>query len=138
GAGATNGSENKSNFFWRPNYPTVNANYPATGGATSVTVRDVNNGRPFQRIRPNTRYVMDVAFANRATDARYEGTFQTVWLSNSTQMSVKGRTGATTARGAIINGVDTAIWMADRLVSAAERTKFKGIIFEPEHLTQPD
>jgi hypothetical protein len=53
-------------------------------------------------------------------------------------MSVKGSTGATTARGALINGVDTAIWMADRLVSAAERTKFKGIIFEPEHLTQPD
>ena len=32
GAGAANGSENKSNFFWRPNYPTVTANYPAAGG----------------------------------------------------------------------------------------------------------
>ncbi len=133
GAGATNGSENKSNFFWRPNYPTVNANYPNSGGS-NVCLRDINNGRPFQRIRPNTRYIMDVAFANRATDARYEGTFQTVWLSNSTEMSVKGSTGVTTPRGTLINGVDTAIWMADRVVTAAERNAFKGIIFEPDHL----
>ena len=134
GAGATSGSENKSNFFWRPNYPTVNANYPAGGGA-NVTVRDINNGRPFQRIRPNTKYVMDVAFANRATDARYEGTFQTVWLSNSSAMSVRGTTGAITPRGTLINGVDTAIWMADDIVPAARRSAFKGIIFEPDHLT---
>lgn len=133
GTGATSGSENKSNFFWRMNYPTINANYPASGGS-SVCVRDINNGRPFQRIRPNTRYIMDVAFANRATDSRYDGTFQTVWLSNSTQMSVKGSTGATTPRGTLINGVDTAVWTADRLVTAAERAAFKGIIFEPEHL----
>jgi starch-binding outer membrane protein, SusD/RagB family len=133
GSAASGPSENKSNFFWRPNYPTLNANYPATGGA-NVTVRDLNNGRPFQRIRPNTRYIIDVAFANRATDSRYDGTFQTVWLSNSTQMSVKGSTGATTPRGTLINGVDTSIWMADRVVTPAERAAFKGIIFEPEHL----
>lgn len=133
GAGATNGAENKSNFFWRPNYPTINANYPAGGGA-NVTVRDINNGRPFQRIRPNTRYIMDVAFANRATDARYEGTFQTVWLSNSTEMSVRGSNGAVTPRGQLINGIDTSIWMRDRLVTPAERAAFKGIMFEPNHL----
>lgn len=133
GAGATNGAENKSNFFWRPNYPNINANYPA-GGGSSVTVRDINNGRPFQRIRPNTKYVMDVAFANRATDARYEGTFQTVWLSNSTQMSVRGSNGAVTPRGQLINGIDTSIWMRDRLVTPAERAAFKGIMFEPNHL----
>jgi hypothetical protein len=133
GSFASGPSENKSNFFWRPNYPTVNANYPAGGGA-SVCVRDINNGRPFQRIRPNTQYIIDVAFANRATDSRYDGTFQTVWLSNSTQMSAKGSTGATTPRGTLINGVDTAIWIADRVVTPAERAAFKGIIFEPEHL----
>jgi starch-binding outer membrane protein, SusD/RagB family len=133
GAGATNGSENKSNFFWRPNYPTIPANWPTNSGA-NVTVRDTRNGRPFIRLRPNTRYVMDVAFANRATDARYEGTFQTVWLSNSTAESATGSTGATTPRGTLINGVDTSIWMADRVVTAAERSAFKGIIFEPDHL----
>lgn len=133
GSGATNGSENKSNFFWRPNYPTLNANYPAAGGA-SVCVRDINNGRPFQRIRPNTKYIMDVAFANRATDSRYDGTFQTVWLSNSTQMSVRGSTGVTTPRGTLINGIDTAMWVADGLVSDPRKASFKGIIFEPDHL----
>lgn len=133
GAGGGGAGANHSNFFWRPNYPTINANYPASGGS-SVTVRDINNGRPFQRIRPNTKYIMDVAFANRATDARYEGTFQTAWLSNSSQMSVRGSTGAVTPRGTLINGVDTAIWMADRIVTPAERAAFKGIIFEPDHL----
>jgi hypothetical protein len=133
GSGATNGQENKSNFFWRPNYPNVKTQYPADAGA-SVCVRDINNGRPFQRIRPNTRYIIDVAFANRATDSRYDGTFQTIWLSNSTQMSVKGTTGTTTARGTLINGIDTAIWTIDRVVTPAERAAFKGIILEPEHL----
>ncbi len=133
GAGATNFAENKSNFFWRPNYPTINANYPAGGGA-NMTVRDINNGRPFQRIRPNTRYVMDVAFANRATDSRFDGTFQTVWLSNNSEMSVRGSLGAVTPRGQLINGVDTAIWMRDRLVTPAERAAFKGVMFEPNHL----
>ncbi|MDP4254044.1 MAG: RagB/SusD family nutrient uptake outer membrane protein [Bacteroidota bacterium] len=131
GSGATNGSENKSNFFWRPNYPTVNANYPA-GGGSSVCVMDIQNGRPFQRIRPNTKYVLEQAFANRANDSRYDGTFQTVWLSNSSQLSVKGSTGVTTPRGTLINGVDTAIWVADHVVSPAQRSTFKGIIFEPD------
>ncbi len=134
GTGASNLKENKSNFFFRPNYPTVNANYPAAGGAY-VCVRDVQNGRPWQRIRPNMRYLLDVAFANRATDSRYEGTFQTIWLSNSVPGSVKGTAGAATPRGTLVNGVDTAIWMADRLVTPAERAAFKGIILEPEHLS---
>jgi hypothetical protein len=49
-------------------------------------------------------------------------------------MSVRGTTGATTPRGTLINGVDTSIWMIDRVVTPAERAAFKGIIFEPEHL----
>lgn len=134
GAGATSFGENKANFMWKPNYPTLNANFPAGGGA-NVTVRDIANGRPFVRLKPNTKYVMDVAFANRATDSRYEGTFQTVWLSTSSPDAIRGTTGATTPRGTLINGVDTAIWMVDRVVSAAERAAFKGVILEPDHLT---
>lgn len=133
GSFASGPFENKSNFFFRPNYPTINANYPASGGA-SVCVRDIQNGRPFLRIRPNMRYMLDVAFANRITDSRYDGTFQTVWLSNSTQMSPSGTTGATTPRGTLINKVDTALWCVDRVVTPAERAAFKGIILEPEHL----
>ena len=133
GSFASGPFENKSNFMFRPNYPTINANYPASGGS-SVCVRDIQNGRPFLRIRPNMRYLLDVAFANRATDSRYDGTFQTAWLSNSSQMSASGTTGATTPRGTLINKVDTAIWCADRIVTPAERAAFKGIILEPEHL----
>jgi len=133
GSGGGGAGANQSNFFWRPTYTNVNANYPASGGA-NMTVRDIANGRPFQRIRPNTKYVIDQAFANRATDSRYDGTFQTVWLSNSTASSVKGSTGVTTPRGTLINQVDTSIWMADRVVTPAERAAFKGVIFEPEHL----
>ncbi|MGC4102387.1 RagB/SusD family nutrient uptake outer membrane protein [Ferruginibacter sp.] len=133
GSGGGGAGANQSNFFWRPTYTNVNANYPAAGGA-NMTVRDVANGRPFQRIRPNTKYIIDQAFANRATDSRYDGTFQTVWLSNSTASSVKGSTGVTTPRGTLINQVDTSIWMADRIVTPAERAAFKGVIFEPEHL----
>lgn len=133
GTGASNLKENKSNFFFRPNYPTVNANYPEAGGAY-VCVRDVQNGRPWQRIRPNMRYVLNVAFANRATDSRYDGTFQTIWLSNSVPGSVKGTAGATTPRGKLVNGVDTAIWMADKVVTPAERSAFRGVIFEPDYL----
>jgi hypothetical protein len=133
GLGATSFSENKSNFMWRPNYPTVLANWPTASGA-ALTVRDIRNGRPFIRIRPNTRYIMEQAFANRATDARFDGTFQTVWLSSSTTESVTGTTGATTPRGTLINGVDTSIWLADGLVTPARRAAFKGVIFEPDHL----
>jgi starch-binding outer membrane protein, SusD/RagB family len=133
GAGGGGPGANHSNFMWRPNYPTIVANHPASGGSNPV-VRDIRNGRPFQRIRPNTRYIMDRAFANRATDSRFDGTFQTVWLSNSTQMAAAGTTGVTTPRGTLINAVDTAIWMRDRLVTPAERAAFKGIMFEPDHL----
>ena len=42
GNGATNGQENKSNFFWRPNYPTINANYPAGGGNPIINI-SINN-----------------------------------------------------------------------------------------------
>ena len=121
---AAGAKENKSNFYFRPNYPTVTANYPATGG-NPVCIRDIANGRPFIRIRPNYNYTMLVAFpaAGRATDYRYDRTFQTHWMSNVS--------GVITPRGTLVPGVDTAIWMPDRLVTPAERAAFKGIIFEP-------
>jgi starch-binding outer membrane protein, SusD/RagB family len=118
---ASGNKENKSNFFFRPNYPTVNANYPASGG-NPVIDRDIANGRPFIRIRPNYNYAMQVAFADKVNDYRYDRTFQTHWITNRN---------TATPRGTLIPNVDTAIWMPDRIVSAAERNAFKGIIFEP-------
>lgn len=42
-------------------------------------IRDIANGRPFNRYMP-TRFLLDLYSAN---DARYEGSFKTVWYANS-------------------------------------------------------
>ena len=120
--GAAGGRINGTAYFQRPNYPTVNANYPATGGS-AVMIRDIANGRPFIRMRPNTNYVINTAFTNVVEDTRYGKTFQTAWISNNA--------GVTTPRGILNVGVDTAIWMPPFEVSAARRAAFKGVIFTP-------
>jgi hypothetical protein len=43
-------------------------------------IRDIANGRPFDRYMP-TRFLLDLYADN---DARYDGSFQTVWYANST------------------------------------------------------
>ena len=43
-------------------------------------LRDIANGRPFNRYMP-TRYLLDLYSDN---DARYDGSFQTVWYANGT------------------------------------------------------
>ncbi|MBB6270782.1 hypothetical protein HDF26_001209 [Pedobacter cryoconitis] len=43
-------------------------------------IRDIANGRPFNRYMP-TRFLLDLYTDN---DSRYEGSFQTVWYANST------------------------------------------------------
>ncbi|TKB96609.1 RagB/SusD family nutrient uptake outer membrane protein [Pedobacter cryotolerans] len=120
--GASGGRSNGTAYFQRPNYPTVNANYPSTGGSAVMT-RDIANGRPFIRMRPNTSYVINTAFTNVVEDTRYYKTFQTVWIANTA--------GITTPRGALTVGTDTAIWMPPFEVTAARRAAFKGVIFTP-------
>ena len=44
-------------------------------------VRDVENGRPWIRFSP-TPWMIDVAFADKVNDQRYNGSFQTVWYAN--------------------------------------------------------
>lgn len=121
-AGASGGRINGTGYFQRPNYPTVNANYPASGGSNVMT-RDIANGRPFLRMRPNSNYVLNVAFTNRDNDTRYDKTFQTVWIANTA--------GVSTPRGALTVDVDTAIWMPPFEVTAARRLAFKGVILTP-------
>jgi len=43
--------------------------------------RDTENGRPWKRFRP-TDYLMDVIFADRQNDSRYDKTFKHVWYAN--------------------------------------------------------
>lgn len=45
-------------------------------------IRDVQNGRPWIRYSP-TPWMIDVAFADKVNDERYDASFQTVWLVNS-------------------------------------------------------
>lgn len=47
--------------------------------APAGMTRDIANGRPFNRYMP-TRYLLDLF--NDADDARYDGSFQTVWVCN--------------------------------------------------------
>jgi hypothetical protein len=139
GTGGGGAGANQSNFFWRAGYDLVKSDYPGTSG-TNVVGRDIQNGRPYRRIRPNMKYVLETAFANRATDQRYDGTFQTIWLSNGgpyptgASTTTPGSNGATVNGKVLINKVDTAIWLRDRVVTPAERAAFKGITFEPDYL----
>ncbi len=128
-AGGAGGSYNITSNLFRPNYPTVNANYPATGGANVMT-RDIANGRPFIRIRPNPAYVIEQAFADKVNDSRYYKTFQTVWIANTA--------GVTTPRGTLTVGADTAIWMPPFDPGVAKRAAFKGIILTPPEDSAPN
>ncbi len=127
GSFASGPKENGTCFFFRPNYPTVNANFPASGGSNVMT-RDIANGRPFIRIRPNPSYILNVAFADRVNDSRYDNTFQTVWIANTANIS--------TPRGPLVVGVDTAIWMPDSATAAqalARNPAFKGVVIPPPY-----
>ncbi len=132
--GASGGAaQNLTPWFNRFNYPTlgINANVNGAGvlvsaGSTMMT-RDVANGRPYIRIRPNNNYVLNQAFADRVNDSRYDKTFQTVWIANTANV--------TGTRGTLIVGVDTAIWIPPYAVAGAPQANganpFKGIIIPP-------
>jgi hypothetical protein len=130
-AGGSGGTYNATNFFFRPNYPSVLANYPSSTGS-SVMIRDIPNGRPFIRIRPNTDYMLNV-FAERANDSRFDKTFQTTWIANASSAGViaNSGTGVTTPRGTLTCGTDTAIWTPPFDPGATKRASFKGIILMP-------
>ena len=122
--GGSGGNYNLTNFLFRPNYPSVTSDYPASTG-TPVMKRDVANGRPFIRIRPNTDYMVKV-FAERNNDSRFDKTFQTTWIANNGN--------AKTPRGTLTAGVDTAIWTPPFDPGPAKRATFKGIILIPSSL----
>ena len=45
-------------------------------------VRDIDNGRPFKRLRP-TNYLLETVFKDRVNDSRYKKTFKDTWLCNA-------------------------------------------------------
>jgi starch-binding outer membrane protein, SusD/RagB family len=140
---------------------TVNGSGSLASAGSVMLMRDVQFGRPFNRIRPNMpplksgpntgkSYILDQAFVDRVNDSRYDKTFQTVWLANggdpadATETQKAGGQalvgkysgkGATGSRGALVCGVDTAVWFSDYEVVGAPQAKgawsFKGIIITP-------
>jgi hypothetical protein len=113
-----------------------------------MMTRDVTNGRPYIRIRPNAyiwpsgvhagnNYIYNEAFADRVNDSRYDKTFQTVWLANTANVTNTAGA-ANNSRGigyTLQVGVDTAVWFADYEVPGAPQfngaNPFKGFIVTP-------
>jgi hypothetical protein len=79
-------------------------------------VRDVANGRPFNRFMPS-RYLLNLF--DETKDSRYAATFKTVWIANT----------AVTTPNRIAVG-DTAIVATKRAVSATFRASKKYRIFD--------
>jgi starch-binding outer membrane protein, SusD/RagB family len=155
-------AQNLTPWFNRWNYPSLSTiNSYASGGVLkssggTMMTRDVANGRPYIRIRPNNyvwpsgpnagkNYLFDQAFTGRANDSRYDKTFQTVWIVNTANVStmIKDASGnpihdPNNSRGTeytVTVGVDTAVWMPDHEVDGAPQfngaVPFKGIIIPP-------
>ena len=150
GTGNPANKYNGAAFYHRPNYPTLSVNVNAgITGAPNVTVnpidRDIANGRPFGRVRPSD-YTLNVAFAERVNDSRYEKTFQTFYIFNRpgplsapTPVNIDVTRAANFAdpMGALttyrwVKGVDTSVILIGRnTVSEAERRSTKAVIMIP-------
>ncbi len=140
-------AQNRSNYFFRPLYVT---NLPGM-------IRDAANGRPYVRYKP-TPYLLDVAFADKINDTRFNKSFQSVWYCNSTSTLNPNWTAADVAAGAktqkSVGGVlqpavagqpklaigDTAIFMVPQhLVS--KYLPYKNlrsyVMFFPSNVTSP-
>ena len=157
GAQASGGAaQNLTPWFNRWNYPATtgintfkNASGILVGSGANMMVRDVPNGRPYIRIRPNAyywpsgpnagkSYFYEQAFADRVNDSRYEKTFQTVWIQN--QAGISNTAGAANnSRGigyTLVQNVDTAVWFVDYEVPGApqffDTRPFKGFIVTPK------
>ena len=110
-------------------------------------LRDVYNGRPYIRIAPNTPYTINQAFADKGNDCRYQATFQTFWICNTTVAAGTTSTGGlkgqlTPASNVSLSsyqppiGGDTAILMPENNnVTLAQRDAFKGLIVTPAQFT---
>jgi hypothetical protein len=157
GGGASGGAaQNLTPWFNRWNYASAACginNYKSTSGVLTqsgaqMMTRDVTNGRPYIRVRPNSpknttgpnvgkSYIYDQAFGDRVNDTRYDKTFQTVWIANTVNITTTVGA-ANNSRGigyTLTVGVDTAVWMADYEVPGAPQfngtTPFKGFIVTP-------
>lgn len=76
---------NIANNMFNANYQqAVPGNYPNTAiaGKTIFTTRPLQYGRPLRQFSP-TKWMLDVAFADRINDSRFDGTFRMVWKADT-------------------------------------------------------
>lgn len=85
--------------------------------------RDIANGRPWVRFKPTMYSVINLF--DRKNDSRYEATFKFVFYSNKPGTYTVDKNSVTFAAG------DTALWVADRELSTAERAQKKYSIYPP-------
>ncbi|HEX5171305.1 MAG TPA: RagB/SusD family nutrient uptake outer membrane protein [Cyclobacteriaceae bacterium] len=149
--GASGGAaQNLTPWFQRWNYSGgvlgANSTYSAASdawtfnSASNMFNRDVENGRPYLRMRLNAEklasgpnagksYIYDQAFVNRDVDTRYSKTFKTVWIVNKT---------STGSRGDLVAG-DTGVYFVDYEEPGAPYAigarPFKGIVVTPSMQT---
>ena len=74
---------------------------------TSILIRDINNGRPFNRYMPTLSLLN---LFDDANDSRYQASFQTVWYANKSK----------TVGGHLFNVGDTAVYCAKTSIPTAE------------------
>lgn len=76
---------NIANNMFNANYQqAVPGNYPNTAiaGKTLFTTRPLQYGRPLRQFSP-TKWLLNVAFAERGNDSRFDNTFRTVWKADT-------------------------------------------------------
>ena len=139
---------NQLPVFFRWNYISnagVNSNaaVPQVVSGASPEFRDMYNGRPYIRSRPNTPYTLSYAFADQVHDSRFDATFQIFWICNQPTAAGKQTDGVTLKPALIpttptstssyippLNG-DTGILFPGVEVTNARRDAFKGMMTTP-------
>lgn len=100
------GKANISNNLFNANYQ----NQITVGGVSLIDDRPLIYGRPLRQMAP-TRYVSDVAFAEKVNDARWDATFRTLWRVNTVRTGTDLETFKTRLAGIGFAIGDTAIYL---------------------------
>jgi len=114
---------------------------PQVFSGPSPMQRDVYNGRPYIRVAPNSPYTNKV-FADQVHDTRWDATFQTFWMCNTSPAAGKKSDGTLKGKLTSISNFsqtvfnypfdgDTATLMPGVEVTMARRDAFNGVIITP-------
>ena len=96
-------------------------------------VRDIANGRPFARYMPS-RFLLDLF--DEKVDARYDGSFQTVWKCN-TAGTFKKKVGTTEVNVTLAVG-DTCLFATKYNIPDSVDLKKKYLIYDRDNLYKAD